>query len=162
MQEILWVCFLAQEDPLGEGMATHFSILAWEVPWTEKPGELQSMGLQRVGNDWSDSAHSMHTYTHIYMYYRRITKRDCRCYSEAKNLENVKENGKSNSLIFLHITTVQGDFSHFFSNILPMTSQCQVPPQQSFTKIESIIDQTCQQLTYKSTRSILPIVILSF
>ena len=43
-----WVRFLGQEDPLEKGMATHSSILAWGIPWTEKPGELQSMGLQRV------------------------------------------------------------------------------------------------------------------
>ena len=41
---------LVQEDPPEEEMATHSSILAWEVPWTEEPGELQSMRLQRVGH----------------------------------------------------------------------------------------------------------------
>ena len=40
---------LSQEDPLEEGMATHSSILAWKIPWTEKSGGLQFMGLQRVG-----------------------------------------------------------------------------------------------------------------
>ena len=47
MQEI-WVRFLGQEDPLEKGMATHPSILAWRIPWTEEPGQLQSMGLQGV------------------------------------------------------------------------------------------------------------------
>ena len=42
---------LAQEDPLEKGMATHSSILAWEIPWTEELGRLQSMGLQRVGHN---------------------------------------------------------------------------------------------------------------
>ena len=42
---------LGWEDPLEKGMATHSSILAWRIPWTEKPGGLQSMGLQRVGHD---------------------------------------------------------------------------------------------------------------
>ena len=42
---------LGQEDPLEKGMATHSSILALRTPWTEKPGELQSMGSQRVGQD---------------------------------------------------------------------------------------------------------------
>ena len=41
-----WVGSLSWEDPLEEGMATHSRILAWKVPWTEEPGELQSMGLQ--------------------------------------------------------------------------------------------------------------------
>ena len=42
---------LGQEDPLEEGMATHSSILAWRITWTEEPGGLQSMGLQRVGHN---------------------------------------------------------------------------------------------------------------
>ena len=42
---------LEWEDPLQKGMATHSSILAWEIPWTEEPGELQSMGLKTVGHD---------------------------------------------------------------------------------------------------------------
>ena len=47
----IWVLSLGQEDPLEEGMATHSSILAWRIPWTEEPGELQSMGSQRVRHD---------------------------------------------------------------------------------------------------------------
>ena len=42
------VRFLGQEDPLEKEMATHSSILAWEIPWTEEPGGLWTMGLQRV------------------------------------------------------------------------------------------------------------------
>ena len=44
-QSLIW------EDALEKGMATHSSILAWRIPWIEEPGELQSMGLQRVGHD---------------------------------------------------------------------------------------------------------------
>ena len=43
---------LSREDLLEEEMATHSSILAWRIPWTEEPGGLQSMGLQRVGHAW--------------------------------------------------------------------------------------------------------------
>ena len=46
-----WVRSLCWEDPLEKGMATHSNILAWRIPWTEEPGELQSMVLQRVGHD---------------------------------------------------------------------------------------------------------------
>ena len=46
-----WVQSLGWEDPLEKGMATHFSIHAWRIPWTEEPDGLQSMGLQRVGHD---------------------------------------------------------------------------------------------------------------
>ena len=42
---------LDRKDPLEEEMATHSSILAWRIPWTEEPGKLQSMGLQRVEHD---------------------------------------------------------------------------------------------------------------
>ena len=50
MQET-WVRSLGQEDALEKGMATHSSILAWRIPWTEEPGGLQTMGSQRVGHD---------------------------------------------------------------------------------------------------------------
>ena len=46
-----WVRSLGQEDPLEKGMATHSSILAWRIPWTEEPGRLHSMGTQRVRHD---------------------------------------------------------------------------------------------------------------
>ena len=46
-----WVRSLGGKDPLEEDMLTHPSILAWRIPWTEKPGGLQSMGSQRVGDD---------------------------------------------------------------------------------------------------------------
>ena len=44
---------LDQEDRLEEEMATHFSILAWEIPWTEEPGELQSMESLGIRYDWA-------------------------------------------------------------------------------------------------------------
>ena len=50
MQEA-WVQSLGWEDPLEKGMATHSSILAWRIPWTEEAGMLESMGSQRVGHD---------------------------------------------------------------------------------------------------------------
>ena len=46
-----WVQSLGQEDVLEKGMATHSSILAWRIPWTEEPGGLPSMGLHRVRHD---------------------------------------------------------------------------------------------------------------
>ena len=50
-----WVRSLGWEDPLEKEMATHSSTLAWKIPWTEEPGRLQSMGLQRVGHDCANS-----------------------------------------------------------------------------------------------------------
>ena len=52
MQET-WVWSPSQEDPLEKGMATHSSILAWEIPWTLEPGGLQFMEWQTVGHDWA-------------------------------------------------------------------------------------------------------------
>ena len=66
MRSHLWrqkkvVCkLLGRGDPLEKEMATHSSILAWRIPWTEEPGGLQSTGLQRVGHDWATSlTHSL-------------------------------------------------------------------------------------------------------
>ena len=58
MQEMLetWVQLLGQEDPLEKEMATHSSILAWRISWTEEPGGLPSVGSHRVGPDRSDLA----------------------------------------------------------------------------------------------------------
>ena len=53
MQET-WVRFLGQEDPLEKEMATHFSILAWEIPWTDEPDGLQSMGSQKTWTQLSN------------------------------------------------------------------------------------------------------------
>ena len=53
---------LGWEVPLEKGMAIHCSILAWRIPWTEKPGGLQSMRLQRVGHDWVTN--TVHTVWH--------------------------------------------------------------------------------------------------
>ena len=62
MQET-WVQSLGQEDPLEKEMATHSSILAWRIPWTEEPGGPQFMGSQRVGHDWTTN-----TFTFIFAY----------------------------------------------------------------------------------------------
>ena len=55
MQET-WLQSLCHEDPLKWEMATHSSVLAWKIPWTEESGGLQSMGLQRVRHNLSDLA----------------------------------------------------------------------------------------------------------
>ena len=60
----MWNWCLGQEDPLEKEMATHSSILAWEISQTEEPGGLQSMGLKRVRYDWV----LMHEYIHTYTY----------------------------------------------------------------------------------------------
>ena len=52
---------LGWEDPLDKGLAAHSSILPWRIPWTEKPGRLQSMGSPRVGHDWATRHTCAHT-----------------------------------------------------------------------------------------------------
>ena len=64
-----WVWSLGQEDPLKKGMATHFSILAWRIPWTEESEGLQSMGSQRIRHDWA--AKHVHTHRHS-LWLRRL------------------------------------------------------------------------------------------
>ena len=68
MQETweMWAQSLGQEHPMEEGMATHSSILASRIPWTEALGRLQSMGSQRVGHDWATSLSLF-----IFMHWRR-------------------------------------------------------------------------------------------
>ena len=65
MQET-WVWSLGLEDSLEKEMATHSSILAWRIPWTEGPGGLQSMGLQRVGHDWATNTYTC-TFTVLFL-----------------------------------------------------------------------------------------------
>ena len=64
MQET-WVRSLGRENALEKEMATHSSILAWRIPWTEEPGGLQSMGSQRVGHDWVTSLSLSWSYCHF-------------------------------------------------------------------------------------------------
>jgi len=52
----IWVRTLGRDNSLEEEMATHSSTLAWDIPWTEEPGRLLYIGMQRVGHDWNDSA----------------------------------------------------------------------------------------------------------
>ena len=52
-----WVGSLVWDDPLEKGMAIHYSILSWRIPWTEKPGGLQFMRSQRVRRDWVTNTH---------------------------------------------------------------------------------------------------------
>ena len=57
---------LGWEDPLEEGMSTHSSILAWEIPWTKEPRGLESMGSQRVGHNWTtEHAHTLFLVSHL-------------------------------------------------------------------------------------------------
>ena len=75
MQETL-IPSLGGKDPLEKGMATHPSILAWRIPWTEEPGGLQSMGLQRVGHD-----RVTNTFSFTLVFHTENTKNSLKSYS---------------------------------------------------------------------------------
>ena len=69
----MWVQPLGQEDPLKESKVTHSSILAWSIPWTEEPGGLWSIRLQKAGHDWSALPC---THTHIDIHTSDNSKQD--------------------------------------------------------------------------------------
>ena len=72
------VRYLGPEDPLEKGMATHSSVLAWRIPWTEEPGRLQSVESQRVGQDWSDWAR-MHKQYKIIFFLKKSKTQESIC-----------------------------------------------------------------------------------
>ena len=78
MQET-WVWSLGWEDPLEKGMATHSSILAWRIPWTEEPGGLQSTGSQRVGHDWATSLSLSFTFEGLLILWPQVTSTRSLC-----------------------------------------------------------------------------------
>ena len=74
MQE-MWVQSLGQENPLEKEMVTHSSILVWKIPWTEKPGGLQCMGLQRVGHDLATEHEHVDKKTKYFTFSKEISKK---------------------------------------------------------------------------------------
>ena len=64
----IWVRSLGQEDPLEKEMATHSNILGWRIQWTEEPSGLQSMGLQRVKQDWAANTAMLLSIIALYLY----------------------------------------------------------------------------------------------
>ena len=73
---------LGQEDPLEKGMATHSSIIAWRIPWTEEPGDLRSMGSQRVRHDWLTLPLWKHWRNNILQTQTPTVKRICKSFGK--------------------------------------------------------------------------------
>ena len=71
MQET-WFQPLGQKDPLEKRMGFRSSILAWRIPWTEEPGGLQSISLQRVGHDWATFTHSWGTHSWSFFHHSNL------------------------------------------------------------------------------------------
>ena len=82
MQET-WIQSLGPEDPLEKGMATHSSVLAWRIPWTEEPHQLQSMDLQRVGHYWA--AEHTHSPLNTTRFRENVTDH-CKLYSAVESV----------------------------------------------------------------------------
>ena len=118
-----WVQSLGWEDPLEKGMATHSGILAWRIPWTEGPGRLQSMELQRVRHDQSQWT-SIHAYSFILRDWlarlRRLQKprpavswletQESRCFSPSLKVEKtyVELHSQAGSFLFLSLLFCSG------------------------------------------------------
>ena len=67
-QDTVWS--LGQQNPLEKGTATHSSILAWKIPWTEKPGGLQSTGSQIIGHHWRNLEHTHTAYLTLMLFFK--------------------------------------------------------------------------------------------
>ena len=95
---------LGWEDLLEKEMATHSSILAWRIPWTDKPSRLQSMGSQRVGHDWITSLHFT-SLLHVYnmQYYWHVLKPHVALYCIAISNLLFSLLLKNNLSIFIHV-----------------------------------------------------------
>ena len=74
MQELqeTWVQSLSWEDSLEKEMATHYTILTWEIPWTEEPGGLESIGLQRVGHGLQTKQQQSRTHNKLLLVFKIV------------------------------------------------------------------------------------------
>ena len=110
---------LGWEDPLEKTMATYSSILAWWIPWTEEPGKLQSMRLQRVRHDWVTNTH-----THIHMRARAHTHTHTHTHTHRhRELRGIPDGSVSIDLIFSIVFLVSIIFTSaliFVISFLPL------------------------------------------
>ena len=120
MQET-WVWSMAWEDPLEKGMATHSTIPAWRISWTEEPGRLQSMVWQRVGHDWATF-----TFTHLFL----------RCSLPLTRCTYSLTFTKGNSFIIICLATyVHAESLQSCLTLCdPMDCTLQVPPSMGFSE----------------------------
>ena len=81
-----WVQYLGWEDPLEKGIATHSSILAWRIPWTEEPGGLQYTGSQRGGHKESDTTERLSLFQRMKLVTRLKPQFPNHCASERRHL----------------------------------------------------------------------------
>ena len=120
------VLSLSREDPLEEEMATHSSILAWKIPWTEEPGGLQSVGLPRIRHDYSNLA-CTHTCTlkHVFVPYSFLWLGNiplCGYTGLEKKFVRVLNFLANPILHFINYSSVNGRLDFFFVHLLATVS----------------------------------------
>ena len=128
--QVTWVWSLGWEEPLEKEMATHTSILAWKIPWTEECRRLQSMGLQRVGHDWVTNIHTQSRSHHPYISDHHW------CYHTGRSSKlqyGLVEYRNRCSSIFHLFSSVQFSHSVMFDSLWPHESQHARPPCPSPT-----------------------------
>ena len=99
IRDVVWFGSLRGEDPLEEEMASQSSILAWNIPWTEKPGGLWAIGLQRLGHDWATE----HRHTHIHTGLRLKVTREPGDFHSVE-IQFIFWSGRNNNLLNVLIT----------------------------------------------------------
>ena len=118
MQET-WVWSLGWEDPLEKGLATHSSILAWRIPWKEKPGGLQSMVSQRIGYDWASNTFTFFPLKGSYQPKKKKKINYKRQMCEVDMLISFMQESFTNVYIQQIITMYISNSSQFYLSILP-------------------------------------------
>ena len=108
---------LGWKDPLEKKMATHFSILAWRIPWTEELGGLQSMGSQRVGHDWANN--TLTQYCHL----REKAGSSIYWFMKLKQNFVSTRNVSYKSLQEMNCSVPHFTWLSFISNFLPLTME---------------------------------------
>ena len=124
--EKTWVWSLGWEDPLEEEIATHSGILAWEISWTEERGGLQSMGFQRIGQNWITEHTCMQDWSRV-SFVRCIGLR-----RERQGIEGVRGQSKAGWSKGVYMTWLHG----WLSQTLPLITVC-FPSRSSVKLLKS-------------------------
>ena len=113
-------------------MATHFSILAWEIPWTEEPGRLQSMGSQKESDTLSNYTHT-HTHTHTHFIQVSLMVASCKTIVQCCRILTLIQIGCK---IFLPLLLLLSRFSRVRLCVTPESAAHQAPPSLGFSRQE--------------------------
>ena len=140
MQET-WVWSLGWEDPLEKGMVTHSSILAWRIPWTEKPDGLQAMGSQRVRHNWATNTFTFHTFHTHFRIICSSSVKNCWYFDRTciESIDWLRKYGHFNNSLILPIQGHCISFHPFVSSSICFISVLQFSEYRSFTSLDRFI-----------------------